>query len=144
MSRIKLQLPSTLLQTITIPVRITDLNYGNHVGNNSFVEIIHESRAQFLAGHHFTELNAGGTALIMTDLVIEFKKEAFYGDVFKVTLFVDEISRKGFELYYEISRGTSENVEIIALAKTGMLCYDYNTKKVVSMPDSLKAILNNS
>ncbi len=80
MARIKIELPEKCIAAFTIPVRITDINYGNHVGNNSLVEIIHEGRMQFLRQHGFTELEAGGSALIMSDLAVEFKNESFYKD----------------------------------------------------------------
>ncbi len=48
MGRIKIDLPQKILASVSIPVRITDINYGNHVGNNALVEIIHEARVQFL------------------------------------------------------------------------------------------------
>ncbi|HJY22446.1 MAG TPA: hypothetical protein VJ279_06150, partial [Hanamia sp.] len=65
MARVKIELPPTSIASVTIPVRITDLNYGNHVGNHAMVAIIHEARVQFLNLHGFTEMNAGGTSLIM-------------------------------------------------------------------------------
>jgi len=46
MARIKIDIPSLQLTEIHIPVRITDINYGNHVGNDAFVSIIHEARMQ--------------------------------------------------------------------------------------------------
>ena len=70
----------------TITIRISDINYGNHVGNDAVLSLIHEARVQFLAAHGFMELNCGGVGLIMSDAGIEFKKEIFYGDV--ITAFV--------------------------------------------------------
>lgn len=72
MARIKLTLPGKLLHSTQIPVRITDINYGNHLGNDALVSIIHEARMQFLQANHFSELNAGGTSLIMSDLAVEY------------------------------------------------------------------------
>jgi len=37
MARQRLTLPTTHLFTTKIDVRITDINYGNHVGNDAFV-----------------------------------------------------------------------------------------------------------
>src|SRR5664279_3650996 len=129
MARIKIELPEKSIATFTIPVRITDINYGNHLGNNSMVEIIHEARMQFLHLHGFTELEAGGSALIMNELFVEFKNEAFYKDDLTVKLFVGEISRAGFELFYSISALRNELSTIIANAKTGMVCFNYKEKK---------------
>ena len=125
MARVKLNLPEQSLGSYTIPVRITDINYGNHVGNNSIVEIIHEARVQFLRSHNFTELNAGGAALIMNELVVEYKNESFYNDQLNVEVFCGEITKVSFELFYEISVNRDQTNMIIARAKTGMVGYNY-------------------
>lgn len=140
MARIKIELPVISIASFNIPVRITDINYGNHVGNNSIVELIHEARVQFLKQHDFTELDAGGTALIMNELLVEFKNESFYGDIINVKLFIGEISKKSFEIYYQLLALRNENI-VIAHAKTGMVCYNYSERKVESIPEELKPIL---
>ena len=48
MARIKLTLPERFLFSASIPVRITDLNYGAHVGNDTILSLMHEARVQFL------------------------------------------------------------------------------------------------
>jgi acyl-CoA thioester hydrolase len=141
MARIRIELPEKCIAAFTIPVRITDINYGNHVGNNSLVEIIHEARMQFLWKYNFTEMDAGGSSLIMNELVVEFKSESFYKDDLEVKIFAGEISRAGFELFYSISAIRNGLSTIVANAKTGMVCFDYNEKKVVAIPAKLKKIL---
>jgi acyl-CoA thioester hydrolase len=142
MSRIKIDFPEKILATVTIPVRITDLNYGNHVGNDSFVAIIHEARVQWLKQHSLSELNTGGAGLIMSDLAIEFKSESFYGDSIEVKIAAGEISRVGFELYYQLSVTREAQTVLLANAKTGMICYDYSIKKVVAIPEKFKVYLS--
>jgi acyl-CoA thioesterase FadM len=141
MARLKIELPEKILTTVSVPVRITDINYGNHVGNNAIVEIIHESRVQFLQKNNFTELDVAGTALIMSELQVEYKNESFYNDILEVTVYSGEVSRVAFELFYKMSIKRSEKEIIIALAKTGMVCYDYKIKKVSAVPEELKSIL---
>ena len=138
MARIKLAMPEKILSILTIPVRITDLNYGNHVGNDAFVSILHEARVQWLNLHGFTELAAGGVSLIMADLAMEYKKESHYGDVLSISIGAGEISSMGFELFYSAK---NQNDELVLKAKTGMVCYDYTHKKVVRITDTLKSIL---
>lgn len=143
MARIKIELPQKSIASFKIPVRITDINYGNHTGNNAMVEIIHEARVQFLKQYDFTELDAGGTSLIMNELLVEFKNESFYTDLLEVKIFSGEISKKSFELFYLITVQRSEKAVIIAHAKTGMVCYNYKEKKVDILPEKLKFILVN-
>lgn len=122
-------------------MRITDINYGDHVGNNSIVEIIHEARVQFLQQYGFTELNIAGTGLIMSELSVEFKHESFYNDLLEVKVFCGEITRIAFELFYQILVKRDGQSFIIANAKTGMVCYDYSIKKVREVPEELRKIL---
>jgi acyl-CoA thioesterase FadM len=141
MARLSLQLPQKILTTVSIPVRITDINYGNHVGNNSIVEIIHEARVQFLQQNGFTELDIAGTSLIMSELQVEYKNESFYPDLLHIDIYCGEISKVSFELYYKIFTKRHQQDILIALAKTGMVCYDYNIRKIRHVPEELKAIL---
>jgi acyl-CoA thioester hydrolase len=138
MSRIKIELPGEFHFSTAIPIRITDLNYGGHVGNDTILTLVHEARVQFLKHHGYDELNVGGASLIMSDAAIEFKAELFYGDVLTAFVSAAEFSRVGFELFYKLTRG---NI-IVAAAKTGMVCYNYETKKVVAVPEAVKEKLS--
>lgn len=141
MARVKIEIPEQFIASFIIPVRITDINYGNHVGNDAFVSIIHEARMQWLQQHDYTELNIEGIGLIMGDLSIEFKNESFYGDQVEVKISAGEVSRASFNLYYQISAKRNNEIILLANAKTGMVCYDYTAKKVVAIPEQLKTIL---
>ena len=138
MARVKIVIPDNNIGSFAIPVRITDINYGNHVGNDSFVSILHEARVKWLNQYNLTELNIDGIGLIMSDLEIEFKKESFYGDIIEVQLSIGEISRIGFELYYQLRTKRHEEPVILANAKTGMVCYNYLNNKMTAIPDVLK------
>lgn len=142
MARIKIDIPEHIIGSFHVPVRITDINYGNHVGNDAFVAIIHEARMQWLKQYDYTELKIEGIGLIMSDLLVEFKNESFYGDIVEVKLSVGEISRVGFDLYYQLFAIRNEKPVLLANAKTGMICYDYAAKKVAMIPAKLKEILS--
>lgn len=141
MARIKIDIPERRLAEIQIEVRITDLNYGNHVGNDSIVSIIHEARVQFLKLGGFSELSVGEPGLIMTDLSVEYIRELFYGDQLSISIACAEISRLSFELFYEITATREEKAFVAAKAKTGMVCYDYQAKRVAMVPDPFKNFL---
>ena len=142
MARIKIDMPENKLAEIIIPVRISDINYGNHVGNDAFVSIIHETRMQWLQQQGYTELNFAGIGLIMSDLAIEFKNESFYGDILEVTIYAGETTRVSFDLYYQLSTIRNSVRLILANAKTGMISYSYERKKPVALPeDALKLLL---
>lgn len=142
MPRLKINLPKKILASVSIPVRITDINYGDHVGNHAIVEIIHEARVQFLQKHQFTEFDIAGTALIMSELLVAYKNESFYNDILEINIYCGEITRVAFELFYKVSTKRNGEEIIIALAKTGMVCYNYELKKVNKVPDELEALLS--
>lgn len=134
MARIKIELPQSFSFVCSIPVRITDINYGGHAGNDAILQMIHEARMQWLASLNYTELDFGGTGMIMADVAIEFKSELFYGDVVIASVAVNDISRAGFHIIYKLEKQTESITTLVAAAKTGMLCYDYAAKKIVSIP----------
>lgn len=138
MSRIKINLPRNFSFSCQIPIRITDINYGNHVGNDSILSILHEARMQYLNSLGYTELNVEGIGLIMADVAIEFKKELYYGDVINASVTIAEISRIGFELFYKLETSNDTTGSPAVIAKTCMICYDYDRKKVVSIPENAK------
>ncbi len=142
MPRIKIELPDNFPFTASIPIRITDLNYGRHVGNDTVLSLIHEARMQFLTHHGYTELDLGGTALIMGDVAIEFKKEIFYGDTLLASVAAGDFSRVGFTLYYKLEKQEVEKPILLAAAQTGMVCYDYALKKVVAVPPQVVASIS--
>lgn len=137
MNRIKIDLPESFAFSTTIQIRITDLNYGGHVGNDSFLSLIHEARQQFLLSHGYKELSIAGTALIMADVAIEFKKELNHGDTVKISVTATGFDKLGFDLYYKMELINGNEIILAGKAKTGMLCYDYTLKKKVTVPEEV-------
>ena len=99
MARIKITLPDKQLGTVHIKVRITDINYGNHLANDALVGILQEARMLWLQQFSYSELNIEGLGLIMGDLAVEYKNESFYGDELTIALYVAEVSKVSFELH---------------------------------------------
>jgi acyl-CoA thioester hydrolase len=138
MARVKIELPPRFAFNCKIPVRITDLNYGGHVGNDAILSIIHEARMQYLQHLGYTEMNLAGTGLIMADVAIEFKSELFYGDTVTAHVIISELSKIGFDIVYKLEKEENDNVKTVALAKTGMICFDYDRKKIVAVPEEAR------
>lgn len=133
MTRIKIDLPETFIFTTEIPVRITDLNYGNHLANDAILSLLHEARVQFLANYGWTEKDVVGIRIIMADVAIRYRGEGFYGDVLVIDIAVRDFTRAGFDLVYRITEKASGHA--IAEAKTGIVFFDYERRKTVSVPE---------
>ena len=132
MARIKLVLPEKFIFSTFIDIRITDINYGGHLGNDSVLGIIHEARVRFLKDKGFTEADIGGIGIIMTDAVIQYSSEGLYGDKLKIDVAVDAITDRGCDLYYRLTNTKTEKV--IVKAKTNIVFFDYKTRKVGKVP----------
>jgi len=139
MARVKLNLPEKFGFSTEVHVRISDINYGSHLGNDSLLSLIHEARLRFLKNFGFTELEIGGAGLIMVDSVIVYKSEAFHGEILKIEVAVDNFSKCGCDFIFRITN--KKTGKEVARAKTGIVFYDYANKKVVEVPESFKAIL---
>ena len=135
MRRIKLELPEHFSFLTQIPIRITDINYGGHAGNDSILAMLHEARIQFLQQFAYNEKDFAGVGLIMNDVVIEFKKELFYGDLVDVAVTANAFERVSFDIVYKLTTHRNGKHIIAATAKTGMVCFDYNSKKIISVPE---------
>lgn len=135
MSRIKIELPENFSFTTTIPVRITDLNYGNHVGNDSILSIMHEARMRFLAQWGYSEMNFAGVGMIMKDVGIEFKQELFYGDTVLASVACTNFTKFSFDLYYKLEKEGFADGKPVAIAKSTMVCFDYANRKIAPVPD---------
>ncbi|HRO45679.1 thioesterase family protein [Agriterribacter sp.] len=138
MPRIKLELPEHFSFHTTIPIRITDINYGGHAGNDSMLSIIHEARMQFLQQQGYDETNFAGVGLIMSDVAIEFKKELFYGDAVHIAVTATAFERVSFDILYKLNTTRNGKDITVAAAKTGMVCFDYTTKKITSVPEDAR------
>jgi acyl-CoA thioesterase FadM len=142
MSRTKLELPADFTFSTNIPVRISDINYGGHVGNDSILALIHEARVRFLDQFGFKELQVGNGGLIMRDVVIEFKRELFYGDIVKASVKAGDFSTSSFNLFYKLEKESANRPVLITTARTGMVCYDYQSKKITQLTDEVKSKLS--
>jgi acyl-CoA thioesterase FadM len=121
-----------------ITVRTTDLNYGGHLAYDRLLSLIHEARVAFLAAHDLTEKNFGGTSLILADTGVTYQGEAFAGDVLRFEVAAGEPSRCGFRLFYRVIRPADGAA--IALVETGMVCFDYTTRRIQPLPDAVDKI----
>lgn len=136
MDRIKVNLPNNYIFSTTLAIRITDLNYGGHVGNDVFLSLVHEARVQFLKHFSYSELSFEGVGLIMTDSAIEYKKELHHGDEVKISVTATGFDKIGFDIFYLIEVKSGAEWILAGKVKTGMLCYDYAARKKVPVPSA--------
>ena len=136
MARIKIEIPDKFIYKTEIPIRITDINYGGHLGNDSLLSIIHEARVRFLNHIGYSESNVEGNGIIMIDAAVQYKSEGFYGDELIIEIAVTDFSGIGCDFIYKVINKNS-NKEI-AVAKTGIVFFNYEKRKPAPVPPEFK------
>ncbi|MDO4435726.1 MAG: thioesterase family protein [Cardiobacteriaceae bacterium] len=117
--------------TTSLSVRIGDINYGQHLGHDRLVTLLHQARLDFL--HHLggSELSIGeGVGLIMRRLEVDYLGEGFLGDDLQITITVSQAKSARFSLLYQVTCQQRP----IATAKTEMVAFDYQLRRVARLP----------
>ncbi len=139
MPRIKLQEQPAYEFQHSLTIRVTDLNYGAHLGNDSVVTLIHEARARLLHTLDCRELDLGDgqTGIIIGDLVVNFLQEGLIFDEVRIESHVGEISQRSFRIFHRLLKGDKP----LALAETGIITFDYTERRAVPVPEEFLAAL---
>ena len=133
--RVKITIPELQIYQSEIKVRVCDLNYGGHVGNHVFLDYCHTARMEYFKALNFSELDFSGQSLIMADSSVVYKSEVFFGDILDVNLFIGELNPYGFELIYQMIN--KKSLIEVARAKTGLVFFNYDKKKIQKAPKNL-------
>ncbi|WP_296622094.1 thioesterase family protein [Marivirga sp.] len=134
MSRVKIEEPDKYLFTAKITTRITDLNYGGHVGNDRIFAFMHDARVQFIKSLGYKdEMNFDGLGNIQTDAAISYKAEVFAYEELEIEVGVMDLNKYGCDFVY---RFTKSDGKMAAIGKTGIIFFDYEKRKIANMPES--------
>ena len=119
-------------------IRIGDINYGGHMGNDKALLLFHDARINFLGQLGFSESNIGGPGLIMAEAHVFFKKELFRGDEVKTFIHIENLSNISFEMYYSVMRDHEE----VLSGSTKMIAFDYDKRKITKIPQAFAEAMN--
>ncbi len=138
MTRVRLDPPSPVLFSTPMDVRVTDLNYGRHLGHMELVGLLHEARVAFLREHGYAEFDVEGLALMVVDLAVSYRSEAFAGQTLVIDLGIALEGSRGAEIGYAVR--DQKTSTLVALAKTGIVFADPVARKVVQVPESIRRL----
>lgn len=134
MARLQLDLPERFIFSTELVIRASDVNYGGHVGNDAILSLMQEARIILYRQLGFaSEISfEGSVGQIISDALILYKSESFLGDVVVIKIALTDFNKYGFDMLYLIeNKATGKEV---ARGKTGIVCFDYDRKKVSSIP----------
>jgi acyl-CoA thioester hydrolase len=134
MPRIKLLEQEVYEFQFSLQVRPQDINYSGHLGNDNLISLVGAARAYLFHAMGLSELDLGDrqTGIIITDMIVNYKAEAFLFDELLIDTHIDEVMGRGFRMFHRVRSGT----KLIALVETGFATYNYAAKKTVPIPAS--------
>ena len=138
MARIKIEAPQDFIFTTEIPLRISDINYGGHLGHDSVLTLTHEARVRFFEEYGFTELDVFGPCIVISDVVVTYKSEGFYGHKVIIKIAVCDYTKCGCDLVYKLTE--KDSGADIAYVKTGIVFMNYAKREVVAVPEEFKKL----
>jgi acyl-CoA thioesterase FadM len=100
---------------VSFPVRIGDINYGGHMGNDRFLALFQDAR-------------------------LAFKAEVFYGDELEVIVRVQELKDTRFRLDYQVDR--KGDGRTVATGYTLLAAFNYSQRRVSRLPEAFRARLS--
>jgi acyl-CoA thioester hydrolase len=138
MARVKIEMPQNFIFTTEIALRISDINYGGHLGHDSVLTLAHEARVRFFREYGFTELDVFGPGIILSDVAVSYKSECFYGDMLKIEIAVCDYTSYGCDLVYRVSN--METGKDAAYVKTGIVFMNYKEREIAEVPREFKKL----
>lgn len=136
MARIKIELPERFLFETELTVYTQHINYGNHLDNAALLGLVSEARMRFFESLGFSEADTEGAGIIVADAAIQYRSEAFRGDVLRFRYAVQDVSRVGCDLVYQIIEAKSARE--VARGKTGIVFFNYDRRETVPVPEGFR------
>jgi len=110
-------------------VRFRDLDPMGHVNNAVFLTYLEQARVAF-----FSEMGAGSGLedmnMVVARVEIDFKAPVRLGQEVAISVRASRFGTKSFDLDYELR----VDGELVAVAKSVQVAYDYNLREPVPVP----------
>ena len=133
MARIQIRLPSQFAFSTSITLYQSHLNYGGHLDNALLLTLVSEARVRFFKSLGYTELDVEGVGILVADAALQYRSEAFHGEVMVIRLGATDLGRKGFDMVWSMNEQSTQRE--VARGKTGIVFFDYASRKVAPMPE---------
>jgi acyl-CoA thioesterase FadM len=132
MSRIKLEPAENYSFSTEIQIYISHVNQGGHLDNAQLLTLVSEARARFFKWLGYNELDIEGCALVVGDIVAQYKSEGFHGEVMFVAMTPADFNKYGFDIQFKMTEKLSGRE--VALGKIGVVFIHPEHRKVSSIP----------
>jgi acyl-CoA thioester hydrolase len=134
MPRIQIELPERFAFSTEIALYLSHINYGGHLDNALLLTVVSEARARFFQSLGYSELNVEGVGIVVADAALQYQSEAFHGETMVVQMTATDFGKYGCDLPWCMNEKLSGRE--VARGKTGIVFFDYATRKVATVPEA--------
>ena len=139
MARIQIELPEQFHFATEITLYLSHMNYGGHLDNALLLTVVSEARVRFFQSLGYTELDVEGVGIIVSDAALQYRSEAFHGEVMVVRMAAADFGRKGCDFLWCMNERSSQRE--VARGKTGLVFFDYATRQTAPVPPAFRTRL---
>ncbi|MDR5899086.1 thioesterase family protein [Halomonas vilamensis] len=148
MERVKLDFPDeALIHRHPLAVRVTDMNYGRHLGHDALVSLLHEARLQALLALDLPEWDLAGYPSVVADLAVQYQSEAHCPEMLVVETAVPIPEGKALTVYHRVLKrdlNKDNSEQVVATARLNLLLIDPAGGRPVAVPEAVKQALSNA
>ena len=137
MSRIIFELPEHFSYSTDLPIYVSHINGGGHLDNAAFVVLLSEARNRFFKAAGFDAHTLGELSLVAADLVVQYKSQAYYGEVLHFELTPADFNRYGFDVVFKVTEKAQGRE--VGRGKVGIVFVHKETGKATPTPASVLA-----
>lgn len=139
-ARIDLDYPDdAFTYSLEMTVRGTDVNAAYHLANDRLIAMLSEARFRYWIDAGMVDPQTSKGSLIVTDLVTVYKAEARPWDCLRFYMGFADRNRYGGDVVFRVTRPADS--ALIAVAKSGFVCFDYTAGRVTPIGDDVVAAL---
>lgn len=137
MPRIVIDLPAQFGFSTELQLYIGHINYGHHLDNAQLLSLVSEARLRYFKSMGYTELDVEGVGIVVSDAAVQYRSEAFHGEVLRIEMSACDFSRKGCDLVWRVH--SADGPREVARGKTGIVFFDYSRRCPTEVPAAFKA-----
>lgn len=135
MARLVFDLPPHFCFATELQIYVSHVNQGGHLDNAQLISLVSEARLRFFRALGHREGQIEHTAVVVGDVMAQYKSEAYHGETLRVHMQPADFNRYGFDLvFHMVALGDGREV---ARGKTGIVFIDRATRKVSPIPTAL-------
>ncbi len=138
MAKISIPVPDAFNFSTEVTVLIQHINRADHLANEHLVALLNEARSRYYHELAKKHEHMDFREFINADLAVIYKSEAHYGDNLKIELATDDFNRYGCDFVFRITQSNSG--QLVAIAKTAMLRFDYAKNRLKPVADNFRDI----